>query len=166
MTTASNAFQVSSAWTDAPSRAPPPAPDIHPSTDSDERRETMRRGMRAKLLGLMTGAILLVGAGSAFAAPGVATGVANDHRDGKDAHGKHHVLVFGKITDTDDDSFTLATRWGKVKVKVDDDTKFKHGDEDDLKKGKLVAVAGKKTDHGKIKADVVVFLKKHEDRKH
>lgn len=122
----------------------------------------MRRGMCTKLIGLMTGAILVVGAGSAFAATGVAPDTAR-HRDGKDSHGKHHVLVFGKIADTDGNSFTLATRWGKVKVKVDDDTKFKHGDEGDLDKGELVAVVGEKTDRNKIDAVVVIFLKKHGD---
>jgi hypothetical protein len=120
--------------------------------------------MRTKLVGLVTGAILVVGAGSAFAAMGVAPNTAR-HRDGKDSHGKQHVLVFGKITDMDGNGFTLATRWGKVKVKVDDDTKFKHGDEGDLDDGTLVAVAGEKTDRNKIDAAVVIFLKKHGDRR-
>jgi hypothetical protein len=122
----------------------------------------MRLGTRSKLVGLMAGALLLLGAGSAFAATNtLAPDMANNwHRGGPGQTWKQHhgFVVFGKITHTDGDTFTLATRMGDVKVHVNDNTTFKHGNKDDLDKGRIVAVAGKKTAHDKVDADLVVFI--------
>jgi hypothetical protein len=130
----------------------------------------MRLGTRSKLIGLLTGAILLLGAGSAFAAtntlaPDMAS---NGHRGDHGDHGRMHhgFVVFGKIVHTDGDTFTLATRMGHVKVHVDDHTTFKHGSKDDLDKGKIVAVVGKKTDRDRIDADLVVFIQHPMHHKH
>jgi uncharacterized protein DUF5666 len=121
----------------------------------------MHLGTRSKLVGLMTGAILLLGAGSAFAATNnMAPEMANGHRGGPGAMWRQHhgFVVFGKITHHDGDTFTLATRMGDVKVHVDHNTTFKNGSKDDLDNGKIVAVAGKKTARDKVDADLVVFI--------
>jgi hypothetical protein len=129
----------------------------------------MRRGRRSKVIGVITGAVMLLGlfgAGSAFAAT-TASGVAPHHEEkGKWEHPHLKVLVLGKIVKADDDTFTLATRMGKFKVHVDDETTFKHGSSKDLDKGEIVAVVGKKKDGNHIYADFVVFIKHMKDGKH
>jgi uncharacterized Zn-binding protein involved in type VI secretion len=127
----------------------------------------MRRGRRSKVIGLITGAVMLAGlfgAGSAFAATGTAPGFApQNHDKGKWEHPHPKFLLLGKIVKTDGDTFVLATRMGKYKVHWDHDTKFKNGDSKDLDEGKIVAVVGKKTKHGDIHAEAIAFIK-HKDR--
>ena len=120
------------------------------------------------MVGLLTGALLLVGplaAGSAFAA--TSTTPQTPHVEAshvaKGTTGKHMIrrrtgfLVLGKIVKTDNDTFTLSTRAGEFTVHVNDNTKYRNGSHSDLDKGKIVAVAGKKKGHD-IDATVVAFI--------
>jgi hypothetical protein len=99
----------------------------------------------------------VLGAGSAFAAtsPTLAPATAGGEQHGHDGPMRRH-LVIGKITDTGRHTFTLATRWGDVKVRWDDETIFKGGDKGDLDKGTIVGVLGKKSSD-KIDAKVIFF---------
>jgi hypothetical protein len=124
----------------------------------------MRVGTRTKLIGLMTGLLMVLGAGSAFAATNTATTAGTAHPGTKaprhTMHRRHTgFLVIGRIVKTDGDTFTLATRAGELKVHIDDNTKYRNGSRSDLDKGKVVAVAGKKKDHNQIDATLVAFIK-------
>jgi hypothetical protein len=131
----------------------------------------MRRGTRTRIVGLLSGAVLLLGAGSAFAAPsGTLAPADHGRRGGSGDHGdhdrRHHLVVIGKIVDTDDHTFTLATRFHhKVKVHWDRDTKFRGGDKKDLDKGEIVGVVGEH-DWGKIHAKVIFFPHRDHDWGH
>lgn len=133
----------------------------------DEKGVThMPRGTRSKLVGLLAGGMLLLGAAGAYAAPVSqgAHGVQETARwrdgrhPGRGDHGHRHV-IFGEITETNKRSFSLETRWGEVKVRWDSDTKFKGGDSDDLDEGTVVGVVGDRTGHKRVDADVIFFPK-------
>jgi uncharacterized protein DUF5666 len=118
--------------------------------------------MRTKVVGLLSGVVLLLGAGSAYAATSAPLAPSDVGRGHPGDHGsmRRHVVI-GKITDTNDHTFALAARWGDVKVRWDDDTIFRGGDKGDLDEGTIVGVLGERS-RGTIDAKVI-FFPRHDD---